>query len=182
MARGSAPTTPPAAAGTTDGPGTGAGSTADADLRAAVDAAMVASRALLGIVARSIEPVQDRVTLPQLRVLVLLDTLGPSRSGALAERLGVHPSTFSRTADRLVAAGFVRRFPSPNSRREVLVTLTAKGKRLVASVLERRARLFGQVLDPLSPAQRREIIAGLNALAAAAGEPGAEDAAASLGA
>ena len=65
---------------------------------------LTASRALLGVIARSVAPVLDRVTVPQFRVLVLLSTSdGPVRSGDLAAALGVHPSTFTRNADRLVS-------------------------------------------------------------------------------
>ena len=152
------------------------------DLDTATDATLLASRALLGMVAASLQPVLDRVTLPQFRVLVLLESLGPSRSGALADRLGVHPSTFSRTVDRMAAAGLVRRQTSPDSRREVIVTSTAKGRRLVDSVTKRRARLMRRALEPLAADQRQLIIDGMTTLASAMNEPTYEDAAALLGA
>jgi DNA-binding MarR family transcriptional regulator len=151
------------------------------DLEEATEAALVASRALLGVVAASLVPVLGRVTLPQFRVLVLLHSLGPTRSGALAERLDVHPSTFSRTTDRLVTSGWVSRLESPVSKREVLVDLTPKGRRLVASVLHRRAEAIREILAPLSAEQRQQIVHGLAAFSAAAGEPGHEEAAAMLG-
>ncbi|MFI7587425.1 MarR family winged helix-turn-helix transcriptional regulator [Spongisporangium articulatum] len=152
------------------------------DLDRATEAAMVASRALLGVVAVSLQPVLDKVTVPQFRALVLLDTLGPSRTGALAERLGIHQSTFSRTADRLVAAGLVRRLPNPNSRREVLVSLTASGRRLVTRVMQRRTEHIRAALEPLTPQQRRTVLEGMQLLAVALDEPGYEAAAAQIGA
>lgn len=152
------------------------------DLDEATEAVLVTSRALLGVVAASLEPVLERVTLPQFRVLALLHALGPTRSGALAGHLGVHPSTFSRTCDRLVAAGLVRRLDSPVSRREVLVELTPKGRRVVAGVLRRRAESLRQIMAPLPPKDRRSIVAGLTTFSAAAGEPGHRDAASLLGA
>ncbi|MBW4043283.1 MAG: MarR family transcriptional regulator, partial [Acidobacteria bacterium] len=43
-----------------------------------VGAALRASRAMLGIVARSVAPALDKVSLPHFRVLVLLETGGPA--------------------------------------------------------------------------------------------------------
>ena len=65
----------------------------------ALERTLTASRALLGLVARSLAGVSDAVTLPQFRVLVLLATRGPARMGDLAQLLGVHQSSFSRTAE-----------------------------------------------------------------------------------
>jgi DNA-binding MarR family transcriptional regulator len=152
------------------------------ELEEATDAVLTASRALLGVVAASLAPVLARVTVPQFRVLVLLHTRGPMRSGALAELLGVHPSTFSRTGDRMAAAGLIRRVGNPQSRREVLVQLTPAGRRIVTSVHRRRATAIRRILEPLTPAERATIVAGLAAFAAAADEPGLDDLATLLGA
>ena len=50
----------------------------------ALDRTLIASRALLGVIARSLAPVMDTVTLPQFRVLVVLSNFGPLRMGELA--------------------------------------------------------------------------------------------------
>ncbi|MCB8043194.1 MarR family transcriptional regulator [Microbacterium oxydans] len=83
----------------------------------AADAVLHASRALLGVVARSIAPALDQISLPQFRVLVVLTATGPLRMGALAERIGAQPSTFSRTVDRMVTNGWLARAANENSRR-----------------------------------------------------------------
>lgn len=137
---------------------------------ALLDDALTASRALLGAVARSLAGALDQVTLPQFRVLVLLATRGPQRSGDLARAVGVHPSTFSRSADRLVAGGWVRRVDNPESRREVLVELTPQGADLVDDVTARRRRELAEVLGRATPEQRDRARAGFAAYARAAGE------------
>lgn len=139
---------------------------------------MRASRALLGVVARSLAPVLDQVSLAQFRVLVLLSELGPMRSGLLAENLGVHPSTFTRMADRLVAADWVERQEAPGNRREVHVALTTSGAELVAEVMARRQAALAEILEPLTSEQRRQILTGLELFAEAAGEPDSSDLAA----
>jgi DNA-binding MarR family transcriptional regulator len=49
---------------------------------------------------------------------------------ALLDAVGLDHSTLSRSLSRMEAAGLVRRSPSPVDRRAVVVSLTAKGKRL----------------------------------------------------
>ena len=58
---------------------------------------LTASRALLGVVAQSVSPALEFVTLPHFRVLVILTSAGPLRMGSLAERMGANSSTFSRS-------------------------------------------------------------------------------------
>ncbi len=72
-----------------------------------VDKSLTASRALLGVIARSLAPVMDAVTLPQFRVLVVLSNFGPLRMGELALHLGANQSSFSRFADRMVTGGLI---------------------------------------------------------------------------
>jgi DNA-binding MarR family transcriptional regulator len=136
-----------------------------------VDATMAASRALLGVVARSLAGVLDQVTLPQFRVLVVLCAEGPLRSGVLAERLGIHQSTFTRTADRLVKQGWIRREPNAESRREVLVDLTDTGRSLVLEVMKARRVEMQRILTGVSAQDREAIRTGFETFARLAGEP-----------
>ena len=146
------------------------------DLDTSAAAVLTASRALLAVVARSIAPELDRVTVPQFRVLVILSTAGaPVRSRDLADSLGVHPSTFTRTADRLVAGGWVRRGENPDNRRETLVSLTAAGKRLVDRVTARRRDEIREVLSRLAADERAQVLVAMTAFAHAAGEPDVGD-------
>lgn len=142
---------------------------------AVTDATLVASRAMLGVIARSVADALEDVTLPQFRVLVLLSSSGPLRTGVLAERLGVNPSTFSRSLDRMVAGGWVDRLPNPDSRREVIIDLTSEGSRLVATVSESRRRDYRTILSRLTPDQQESIVRALELFNEAAGEPSVED-------
>jgi DNA-binding MarR family transcriptional regulator len=139
------------------------------------DAALRASRAMLGIVARSVAPALEQVTLPQFRVLVLLETSGAMRVGALAERLGIVLSTFSRSLDRLESGGWVERVPSEESRREVTVSITSIGSRLVQEVSAQRGAAFDAVFQRIPPPQRSELDRAFAAFADAAGEPDLQD-------
>lgn len=162
----------PSGAGTADKVRTVSSSTRSSD---ATEAVLLSSRALLGIVARSLAPAHDQVSVPQFRVLVLLSVQSPQRSGELAERIGVHPSTFTRMADRLVAGGWVERTENPQSRREVLVGLTDAGEELVRSVHQRRREEIDAVLRRLPAADRKAVLQGFELFAHAAGEPAPEE-------
>lgn len=135
------------------------------------DAVLTASRALLGVVARSMAEALDAVTLPQFRVLVVLSTEGRLRVGTLAERMGAVASTFSRSVDRMVAAGWLVRSGNPENRREVLVDLTPAGRALVTSVVQRRRDEIRTLLGRLTPEQRDRVTAALDLFNEAAGEP-----------
>ena len=148
----------------------------DAELDEQASAVLTASRALLGVVARSLAPALEEVSLPQFRELVILSTANsPVRVGDLAEALGLHPSTLSRNADRLVAGGWVSRVENPDNRRETLLTLTAAGAKLVALVTRRRRTEILRVLQRMDPAERDQARVGFDVFAHAVGEPSAHD-------
>lgn len=145
-------------------------STPDPALTRQVDAVMVAARVLVAVVASSVAEVEDRVSLPQLRILVMLATRGPLNLVAVAESLGVHPSNATRTVERLVVAGLVDRRDVPTDRRNVSLTLTAEGQTLVDSVFEHRRAAIQTVVQRMPEAKRRALPNALESFADAAGE------------
>lgn len=142
-----------------------------------VDAVLRASRALVGITARSLAAVKEDVTLPQFRSLVVLATTGPQTVSALADRLNVHASTMTRMCNRLVTRGLVVRAPSAVDRREVVIALTTMGTSVVEDVMTtRRAELDG-VVQRMGEDERTAVVVALNKFAQAAGhEPNPSDA------
>ncbi|HZU77174.1 MAG TPA: MarR family transcriptional regulator, partial [Dehalococcoidia bacterium] len=67
------------------------------------------------------------LTMPTLKVLLLLREEPGAPSGVLAARLGVSPSTVTGLVDRLAARGFVRRHEDREDRRLVRNVLTEEG-------------------------------------------------------
>ncbi len=134
-------------------------------------ALLLASRALVAIAARSLDDLEDRVTLEQHRALVVLTTRGPQNLTVLAGNVGITASTANRLVNRLIDLGLVQRRRSSDSGREVVIALTRHGQRTVTQVMERRRREIARVVDALSPDQRRGIVNTLNAFAEASGEP-----------
>lgn len=136
-----------------------------------VEDLVAASRALLGVVARSLAPALEEVTVPQFRLLVLAGELGPVRSSDLAERLAVGGSTLTRSVDRLVAGGWLERRAGASDRREVLVAATEAGLRLVGEVTDRRRAELARVVARMTPRDRALLARGAAAFHRAADEP-----------
>jgi DNA-binding MarR family transcriptional regulator len=143
----------------------------DAEVEPLVTALLTASRVLVAVSARSLAQVEDTVTLPQFRALVVLDTYGEINLLRLAELLGVTSSTAMRMIDRLLAVEVVTRRDNPANRREVLLGLTPTGTRIVRQVTRTRRAEIARIVDAMPAAHRATMIRALRSFATAAGEP-----------
>jgi DNA-binding MarR family transcriptional regulator len=145
--------------------------TADESLDAITDALLTASRLLIAISARSISQVDETITIPQFRTLVILYNRGPINLATLAGLLGVQPSATGRMVDRLVAAGLIDRLPHPTSRRELLAALTKRGRDVVRRVIAYRRAEIAAIVAKMPPTERCGLVRALGAFTAAGGEP-----------
>jgi DNA-binding MarR family transcriptional regulator len=135
-----------------------------------VAALQQATRILTGVALRSVDVLDGAVSLPQLRLLAVLADLGQARSARVADALGLEPSTVTRLADRLVAAGHVSRAMDPSNRSAVLLELTTSGRRLVADVAAWRQAELRRILLRLDHEERAALTAAVRRLVEAAGE------------
>jgi DNA-binding MarR family transcriptional regulator len=143
----------------------------DADVDEVTHAVLTASRLLVAVSARSLAAVEDRVTLPQFRLLVVLSTNGNAKLVTLAELLGVNPSTAMRMLDRLIAVGLAEREVNPANRRETVLRVTSEGRRLVEDVTAGRRSEIAAIVERLAPEQRTALVDALTAFTVAGGEP-----------
>jgi len=142
----------------------------DDQVDAVTDALMAASRVLVAVSARSIAAVDESISLPQFRLLVLLSDAGQQKITELAEALGVNPSTTTRAVDRLSETGLVERRTNPRSRREALVSLTSAGWGVVGEVMRlRRAEIAG-IVARMPRTHQRGLVRALAAFSEAGGE------------
>lgn len=146
------------------------GTTPDDDTERQADAVMRAARVLVGVVATSVAEVEDLVSLPQLRVLVLVADRGSLNLGQVAEALGVHPSNATRIVERLVVAGLLHRSEHPADRRYLSLELTDRGHEVVQRVMAHRRASILAVMAGMTAAQRRALARALETFATAAGE------------
>lgn len=145
-----------------------------------LDVVMDAARVLVAIVAASVLEVEERASLPQLRVLTLMKQRGSLTLGGVAAALGVHPSNATRMCDRLVAAGYVDRQDDPDDRRQLRLTLTDDGHGLIESVMSHRRTAVTRALAAMAPDDRALLASTLGQFTAAAFGLVDEDAAAAL--
>jgi DNA-binding MarR family transcriptional regulator len=94
------------------------------------------------------------LTMPQLKVVLLLFTNGPERMSTMASALGVSLATATGVVDRLVEKDMVAREGDPNDRRVVLIRLSEKGEKLIAGLWQ-LARHNAEVL--LRALERRQL-------------------------
>jgi DNA-binding MarR family transcriptional regulator len=138
--------------------------------RAVREVVLTATRALVGIAARSLAEVGDEVSLAQYRVLVLLDSRGPQTMSELATALDVNPSSVTRVCDALVDKKLIRRSQPQGNRRTVEADLAPAGRRLLDQAMDERRRLIDDALSRMSPQAQRRLARALADFADAAGE------------
>lgn len=133
----------------------------DAASRVDISPLMLASRAVAAAMVRSLESIDASVSVTQMRVLVLLWTGEPLNLSAVAEGLGVNASNASRTVDRLVSTGLVDRGELTADRRHRVLTLTTKGRSFVEKLMARREQELAEIVDRMSDADRKALMAAL---------------------
>ncbi|MFG1866186.1 MarR family winged helix-turn-helix transcriptional regulator [Microbispora bryophytorum] len=140
------------------------------DMEAVTAAVLTASRVLVAISARSLAAAEDKVTLPQFRMLLVVGQ-DETKLVTLADKLGVNPSTAMRMAGRLAVAGLLKREVNPQNRRETLLRLTDNGRRIVEEVTSRRKEEIAAILTRMPTPQRQALITAMREFNDAAGEP-----------
>ena len=135
-----------------------------------IDAVLSATRVLVALSAQSVARIEDQVTLPQLRVLVIIASRGPQNLNFVAQALAVHPSNATRTCDKLVEAGLIHRSEDPTDRRNLVLQITESGRQLIHTMNEHRRAAIATILAKMRSQQRSSLVPELLAFAAAAGD------------
>jgi DNA-binding MarR family transcriptional regulator len=93
----------------------------------------------------------SQLTMPQLKILLLLYRLGDTSGRELAGLLGVSLATLSGMVDRLVAHDLVIRNEDPHDRRVRRISLSATGNEMIGKIItagaEKQARLLRLLTD-----------------------------------
>ena len=71
--------------------------------------------------------------------------------GELAKRMALTPAALTATIDQLVEGGYVVRRPSSSDRRQIVLAVTAKGRRTVAELWQEFDASLKPALDALDP-------------------------------
>lgn len=127
-----------------------------------VEQVLAATRVFGALIAESLAGVEPPVTMPQFRVLVMASE-SPRNLSAVAQDLDVHPSNATRLCDRLVKAGLLHRERAVDDRRQVLLTLTPRGRRLVQKAMGHRREHVARAMAHMSEEQRSALASALTA-------------------
>ncbi|KAB8191496.1 MarR family transcriptional regulator [Nonomuraea phyllanthi] len=104
-------------------------------------------------------------------VMVMLDLHGPAAQLEIARTMGVAPSLVVSLADHLEKLGAIQRVRDAGDRRRQVLSLTGKGRELLADALAAANRLDADLAGPLNEKDRKELNRLLGVLAAEAGLP-----------
>jgi MarR family transcriptional regulator, 2-MHQ and catechol-resistance regulon repressor len=85
------------------------------------------------------------------RILEALLNKGPLPVNTIGPKVHLTPGSISVAVDRLVERGLVSRVESPEDRRVRIVSLTSKGKKLIAPVFRKHATEIKKVFADASP-------------------------------
>lgn len=94
------------------------------------------------------------LTPSQMAVLGTVSKLGPTSPSAVAARERVSAPSITRTLNCLVDDGLVERTPHPDDGRQVLVSLSERGRAVLAEERQRRDAWLYHRLQELEPAER----------------------------
>jgi DNA-binding MarR family transcriptional regulator len=92
-----------------------------------------------------------RLTIAKWKVLSVIGFFAPLSSTEVGRHTSLEPDKVSRTTDQLVRAGLVVREQDPRDRRRVILTLSAKGKRVNDTIEEVRCAIEVELLNVLTP-------------------------------
>ena len=95
-------------------------------------------------------------------LLAALEEWGPTSQADLSRRSGIDRSDTVEMVNELVDHGFVVREPDQADRRRNVITMTAAGRRRLNQLDGVLTRLQGELLAPLSVAERNELTALLS--------------------
>jgi DNA-binding MarR family transcriptional regulator len=143
------------------------------------EALLAACRVLVAVSAQSIAAVEDVVDLIEFRALVVVASRGSVSLSELSDAARFHLTRASRLCDRLVSKGLIDRADDPANRRQLVLTLTAEGERVVHEVMRRRRAVLEPILDRLTEGmtvrRRNDMVSLLREFATAGGEPSDPD-------
>src|SRR5262245_25134206 len=92
-------------------------------------------------------------------LLAALDEAGPASQAELSRRTTIDRSDIVAAVNELAELGLVERSPDRTDRRRNVITLTAAGRRRLRRLDTLLAKAQDDLLAPLSPDERQELVA-----------------------
>ena len=112
----------------------------------------------------------SQLTMPQLKILMLLHRLGDTSGRELAGLMGVSLATMSGMVDRLVAHNLVTRAEDPHDRRVRRITLSTTGAQMIADIITAGTEKQDRLLRRLTDAELQTVADAMRAMVRVASE------------
>jgi DNA-binding MarR family transcriptional regulator len=91
-------------------------------------------------------------------VLASLQDFGPGSQATLSRRTGIYRSDMVGVLNELAERDFVERAPDPGDQRRNVITISAQGRRRLRRLDKVLDDLHDELLAPLSPAERDQLV------------------------
>jgi DNA-binding MarR family transcriptional regulator len=108
------------------------------------------------------------LSMPQFSILMQLHHKGPCGMSEVSNRFDISAAAASQLVEKLVQAGYLDRAEDPTDRRAKLLTLSAKGEKLIQQGTEERYRWMDDLTSKLSAEEQKKVVEALNILTKAA--------------
>ena len=105
-------------------------------------------------------PYVKELTFTQLRILLAIE-YGKDQVGKLARSAQVAQPAMSKIVDRLIRLDFARRDPHPTDRRQIKLSLTAKGAAMTRRIRLKAAEKYVDAIKHLSTSDRKKLFDGV---------------------
>jgi MarR family 2-MHQ and catechol resistance regulon transcriptional repressor len=100
---------------------------------------------------------ERRIDDTDFRILEALLNKGPLPVYTIGTKVYLTPGSISTAVERLVERGLVSQVESPDDRRARVVSLTTKGKRLIAPIFRKHSAEIAEVFANASPKELRAL-------------------------
>jgi len=104
------------------------------------------------------------LSMPQFSILMQLHHKGSCGVSDISERFDISNAAASQLVEKLVQAGYLARAEDPKDRRAKLLTLNAKGQKLMAQGVEERHRWMDELVKNLSSEEKSKVSEALTIL------------------
>ena len=137
----------------------------------AIDSILNSSRAILSIAVKSLNVIEESISIAQYRILVILGGRGDLPMSEVAKETSLAPASATRLCDDLFKKGLISRKPHEVDRRQVIVNITEEGSEIIRKVTESRRRMISEVLSQLNDADLNEVEEGFALFSQSSPEP-----------
>jgi MarR family transcriptional regulator, lower aerobic nicotinate degradation pathway regulator len=110
------------------------------------------------------EHMGEAVTPTRWAVLAKLYEAGPSSQNRLGRSTAMDAATIKGVVDRLIERKLIETRPDPTDARRRVIALSEMGRQLVERSIQQALAITRETLDPLTPAERAELMGLLRKL------------------